>query len=407
MALNDEQRAAVRALKEWETINEDRFFILDGAAGVGKTYTLSQSGLPFIYTAPTNKAVKVLESNGVPYPQTIHQLLGLKMMPDGAVRKLRQKQQKSLSGAIIVVDEASMLSTELLTYIQAQAKRGARFIFLGDSCQLPPVNEANSPIWSLKCPRFTLTRQMRQNELAEISGLSEYLTILREDIAKLPAQPMRRVAMPVRRLDPVAWLTAINNHLPQLKEGSMKVIAWRNVRVDYYNKYIRDAIFGRTSEEYIVGDRVLLREPAYDPFEPKVMIAPTDTEGTIIDVDTALHPMGFLLYKLTVQADDGELYVFYPVHPQGNKEYRGTLKTLAEHAKRMPSSWGDFWQFKETVSEVAYAYAITAHKSQGSTYNKVFIDWHDIWTNRNRIEAGRCFYVAVSRARNDATYGTI
>ena len=42
MPLNSEQREAVRLIKEWELINTDRYFILDGAAGVGKTYTLSQ-----------------------------------------------------------------------------------------------------------------------------------------------------------------------------------------------------------------------------------------------------------------------------------------------------------------------------------------------------------------------------
>ena len=47
MPLNSEQREAVRLIKEWELINTDRYFILDGAAGVGKTYTLSQSGLRF------------------------------------------------------------------------------------------------------------------------------------------------------------------------------------------------------------------------------------------------------------------------------------------------------------------------------------------------------------------------
>lgn len=407
MALNDEQRAAVRALREWEIIRENSFFILDGAAGVGKTYTLSQSGLPFVYTAPTNKAVKVLANNGVPYPQTIHQLLGLKMMPDGAVRKLKQSRQKTLAGSIVVVDEASMLSTEILNYISQHAKRGARFIFLGDSCQLPPVNEANSPIWSLDCPRLTLTKQMRQSELAAISGLSEYLAVLRGDISMLPAQPMRQVAMPVRRLGNDEWLRTITANLEMIKAGQSKVIAWRNVRVDYYNKYIRSTIFGSATDEYILGDRVLLREPAYDPFDAKQMIAPTDTEGTIINIDMAIHPIGFALYKLTIQADDGELYTFYPIHPSGAKEYKKTLKAMAETAKRCPSSWGEFWELKETISEVAYAYAITAHKSQGSTYNVVYIDWHDIWTNRNRVEAGRCFYVAVSRARNQAFYGTI
>lgn len=405
MALNSEQREAVRLIREWEIANTDRYFILNGAAGVGKTYTLSQSGLPFTYTAPTNKAVKVLASNGVPYPQTIHQLLGLKMEPDGAIRKLKQRGRPPSSQEIVVVDEASMISTELLGYIERQARKGTRFLFLGDSCQLPPVNESDSPIWKLGCPRYTLTEQMRQNEKAIESGLAQYLDNLRNEVSWLPEQPLRRVSMPTFSYDPLKWKELLKSKAEIFRSGEAKIIAWRNARVNAYNKLIRGELFGEGSD-YALGDRVLLREPAFDPFS-KNMIAPTDTEGSVIEIDTILHPVGFLLYKLTIQGDTGELFTFYPIHPRGVNAYKKELKALANSAKITPANWGEYWALRESVSEVAYAYAITSHKSQGSTYTNAYIDWYDIWLNRNRVEAGRCFYVAVSRAKEQVFYGTI
>ena len=405
MPLNSEQREAVRLIKEWELINTDRYFILDGAAGVGKTYTLSQSGLPFTYTAPTNKAVKVLASNGVPYPQTIHQLLGLKMEPDGAIRKLKQRGRPPSGQEIVVVDEASMISSELLAYIERQARKGTRFLFLGDKCQLPPVNEANSPIWRLQCPHYTLTEQMRQNAIAKESGLADYLSNLRKEVSCLPEQPLRRVSMPTQFLDAMKWQELLKSRAEIFRSGEAKIIAWRNVRVAAYNKLIRGELFGKQSD-YALGDRVLLKEPAFDPFS-KSMIAPTDTEGSIIEIDTAIHPLGFLLYKLTIQGDSGELFTFYPIHPKGVNIYKRELKNLANSAKITPALWGEYWSLRESVSEVAYAYSITAHKSQGSTYTNAYIDWYDIWLNRNRVEAGRCFYVAVSRAKERVYYGTI
>ena len=47
MPLNSEQREAVRLIKEWELINTDRYFILDGAAGVGIYRLETGSECPF------------------------------------------------------------------------------------------------------------------------------------------------------------------------------------------------------------------------------------------------------------------------------------------------------------------------------------------------------------------------
>lgn len=403
--LNTGQREALRMIKDWEAMRLDQFFILDGAAGVGKTYTLSQSGLPFIYTAPTNKAVKVLEANGVAYPQTIHQLLGLKLQADGAIRKLKQGRVRNISNDIVVIDEASMLSSNLLEYIGKQAKRGTRFLLLGDVCQLPPVNEVESPIWSLNCPRYTLTEQMRQNRVAQENGLTDYIQTLRAEVATLPNMPLRQITMPISSYTDRAWLDFILRDIDALQAGSAKVIAWRNKRVDAYNKFIRGYLYG-TTNRYTKGDRLIVREAAFSPYNEE-LLAPTDTEGVVVDIDLARHPHGLELYKITIQAESGEFFTLYPIHENSEKELRKQLNRLSDSAKRVPILWSEYWKLRESVSQLSYAYAITAHKSQGSTYNNVYIDWFDIWRNPNRVEAGRCFYVAVSRARDGAYFGTI
>lgn len=51
-------------------------------------------------------------------------------------------------------------------------------------------------------------------------------------------------------------------------------------------------------------------------------------------------------------------------------------------------------------ADVSYGYAITTHKSQGSTYKNVFVDAPDIFENKNENEAKRCLYTALTRASN-------
>jgi exodeoxyribonuclease-5 len=48
---------------------------------------------------------------------------------------------------------------------------------------------------------------------------------------------------------------------------------------------------------------------------------------------------------------------------------------------------------------MAMCYAITVHRSQGSTFNNIFVDMEDIMRNRNWLECLKLFYVAITRAR--------
>lgn len=48
-----------------------------------------------------------------------------------------------------------------------------------------------------------------------------------------------------------------------------------------------------------------------------------------------------------------------------------------------------------------YGYAISVHKSQGSTIDNVFIDLNDLFKCRSRQELQQLEYVAFSRTKNN------
>jgi hypothetical protein len=54
----------------------------------------------------------------------------------------------------------------------------------------------------------------------------------------------------------------------------------------------------------------------------------------------------------------------------------------------------------EPFANVNYGFAITTHKSQGSTYHNIFVDIDDILDNKNDNEAKRCLYTSLTRASN-------
>ena len=63
--------------------------------------------------------------------------------------------------------------------------------------------------------------------------------------------------------------------------------------------------------------------------------------------------------------------------------------------------WHLFWKLKDAFNDIAYGYALTAHRSQGSTFERVFVDAGDIQLNRKSSERSKCLYVACSRASKE------
>ena len=74
------------------------------------------------------------------------------------------------------------------------------------------------------------------------------------------------------------------------------------------------------------------------------------------------------------------------------------LKKTAIETRGKNKSWIKYYDFLRRYADVSYAYAITAHKSQGSTYETAFVLEDDIDVNPNVVERNRIKYTAYTRS---------
>ena len=411
--LNEGQALALSAITQWlADPTFQPFFVLRGSAGTGKTYCVrelvNQSRGRFIFTAPTNKATKVLRESVTtkdyqPECRTIYSLLGLRIEANGEVKELTVPEDPvDLSQyRAIVVDEGSMINKQLCDYIKQVAEQyKIRFLFLGDPAQLPPVGEDSSPIWQFANGAH-LTKVMRHD-----NAILELATRLRDQVdrfspsIKLEANNDGEQGIWQSKGSEFAKgiLEDADSGNFELPYGS-KVIAWRNVEVDKFNQMIRNRIFQNPTSPWLSGDRVLFTAPAKDlDDEP---MASTDDEGIVTRVEEEYHAQygEFKIHRISITLDDNRTVVARVLHPDSAADYARKIEELSIIARGNSRKWKDFWLFKEAFHTLKYAYAITAHRAQGSTYETAYVYWQDILLNRNRQEAFRCLYVAVTRPK--------
>lgn len=423
MSLNQEQSNAVDQMVDFLNRNDtaEPFFVLSGSAGTGKTYCIRQ--LPerirgrFIYTAPTNKATKVLRdtlttTDYKPQCKTIYSLLGLRLEISGEIKELGKPDEDIdlTQFRAVIVDEGSMLNSVVLSFMrQAAERQKIKFIIMGDPAQLNPVKEQISPVWKLDAPKAHLEKVMRYDN----------------QILALATQLRGQVGHPAPKFSPREdndgtegiWYAASHRDFVDLilhhagegrfsRKNESKFISWRNATVDEYNAIIRKRLFNNASEQpWLPDDRLIVMAPANnlegDP------IASTDDEGTVTKIFEEEHPLfpGFNIRVLHVTTDDNRTIMLRALHESSLADYNRHCELLAAEARTKKYKWKEFWEFKEAFHSVRHGYAITAHRSQGSTYETTFVDWRDILLNRERTEAFRCLYVACTRAKKQLVLG--
>lgn len=421
----DEQAEAVESIINWYRSNNPKFYCLRGYAGTGKTYLmthLAKTGMmplsiddhllswvkpsQICFTAPTNKAVKVLRKylNDAGLREcataTIYSLLGLKLFPNGEVKEIAKPDEPvDLSYyKLIVVDEGSMVNRFLMEAIDdAFEEWRVPFLFMGDPAQLPPVGELTSPIWKIE-NQSTLTQVMRYGD-----SMLDLATAIRKVVdhpcpsVKIDTKP------PVYRLSKGQWYDEIVNNLELFKSGDAKVIAWRNVTVDKYNAFIRENIFGKAearSNVWLPDDKIVATAMLKN-LDDEIFMR-TDEEATILQVVEGFHPhySEYQIWNLLVEDENKRKVTIRTLTPEGQFALNNKLNELSMEAKGGKRyKWREFWLLKEAFNEVRHSYAITSHRSQGSSYLKTFIDLEDIMLNRNRQEAFRSLYVSCTRQR--------
>lgn len=423
-----EQAEAVDNIINWFRDPNPQFYTLKGYAGTGKTYLmtyLARTGLQdpndkdhlldyaikprqICFTAPTNKAVKVLRNylNDAGLAEcstkTIYSLLGLSLQANGEVKELTHPEEPvDLSHfKLIVVDEASMVNRFLMDAIKnAFVEWKVPFLFMGDPAQLPPVGETSTPVWKIE-NQSLLTQVMRYGD-----SMLDLATSIR-NVVDHPCPSVKiATSPPVFRLSKEEWYAQMVANLELFKSGDAKVIAWRNVTVDKYNSFIRNHIFGHAeakSNIWLPGDKIVATAHLKDLDDHTFM--KTDEEATILEVVQGFHPRysEFEIWNLLVEGEDKRKHTIRTLTPTGQFHLNNKLNELSMEAKGGKRyKWREFWQLKEAFNEVRHSYAITSHRSQGSSYLKTFIDLEDIMLNRNRQEAFRSLYVSCTRQRQE------
>lgn len=426
LILTPDQEAALAEINSANRAGE--FHLLTGYAGSGKT-TLVQRfaresearGYDIVLTAPTHKAVAVLARKlreaGVGIPcMTIHSLLQLTPKPHGD-RMLfeRKRRARPVTADIVVIDECSMLSADLMRHIRRHLSVSF-VLFVGDPAQLPPVGEPASESFSIKSHSHldTIVRQAAENPILQAAH------IIRESqggpidwswCRSVKAAPLG-VFNPGR---PEAWMR--KGFLSQefaADPDSFRYLCWTNERVSSVNRKVRGWIYGgETATPFMPGERVLARSPVFLP-DGQTLIVSTNEEATVLSIGPA--DFAYLLrekegmsgdklarwsasvpsWRMKLEKDDGDTVTVDM--PRDDRAYQKVLARIADEAADSRDRWGDFHAIKQQIGTFQAIYAMTVHTSQGSTFRNVFLDIPDIRRRAsNPLEMQQLLYVGATR----------
>lgn len=405
--LNQDQQAAAEGFFQF-LLSKDKEFIISGPGGVGKTFLLSHLidvvipryreacrllGINPIYdevcmTALTNKAVEVLYTATKEPSQTIHSLLNLRVKDDyktGRSELIPTNNYKILYTKIIFIDEASMIDYPLLKMIR-DTTQDCKIIYVGDHCQLPPIKEPVSPVYSRDLPLFELKQQMRNSGQPALMNVCQQL---RDTVETGVFNPIQLVPGVIDHLDDAQMEQEIEHYFKV--PSNNRILAYTNQRVVEYNNYIRE--LRQLKGTYVVGERLINNSAIqlHDrmiPIEKELQISWLSKNVKPIEIEDGVH--------LEVRyADLRAKYVTYlniPL-PEDREHFSALLKHYAK-----TKNWKKYFHLKNTYPDLRPKDAITIHKSQGSTYDNVFIDLSNLSTCHNKNLAARLLYVAFSRA---------
>ncbi|GGP66997.1 SF1B family DNA helicase RecD2 [Streptomyces melanogenes] len=347
--------------------------VLTGGPGCGKSFTVRSvvelaraKKAKVVLAAPTGRAAKRLAELTGADASTVHRLLELKPGGDAAYDK-----DRPLDADLVVVDEASMLDLLLANKLVKAVAPGAHLLLVGDVDQLPSVG-AGEVLRDLLAeggpvPRVRLTRIFRQAQQSGVvtnahrinsgvppltQGLSDFFHFVEEeteDAGRLAVDVAARRIPAKFGLDPRRDIQVLAPmHRGPAGAGNLNGLLQQAItpaRPDLPEKRFGGRVFR-------VGDKVTQIRNNYEKGKNGVF------NGTV-GVVTALDPDE---QRLTVLTDEDEEVPY------------------------------DF----DELDELAHAYAVTIHRSQGSEYPAVVIP---VTTGAWMMLQRNLLYTAVTRAR--------
>ena len=401
-----------------------------------------------VVSAPTHKAKKVVMNTTGKDGQTLHSLLGLR--PDIDLDNFNPNDPKFNPIApprigdynFVIIDEASMINQELYELILQQVKgEKTKVLFMGDPAQIPPVGERESVVFlQPEIEIHQLTKIERQNDTNPLAFVYD---ALRNNLTTINGGFEHKSQMNdlgegvIFTIDKKEFRNAILQKFKseefQKDTDYAKVIAWKNETVIASNKVIRDELFGNNTDIIEVGDILMAYRTVSAEQKYWINIIENSADYRVIEKsgleenkygikgfrvklreDLARGEFRFQDVFIIDVGDHQNLHLYGQMHDffrdmgkadkkQWKKYYEFRrcnllMKTIDKYVNGQLRSAGDV-----IVKDLDYGYAITGHKSQGSTYSHVFVMENDINQNWVVKERNQIKYVALTRPSISAT----
>lgn len=456
--LNEQQEAALRELEAFVNDPASSQFTLSGYAGTGKTTVigifkqyLDDINQKVVFTAPTHRANAVTKTKtpGATV-MTLAKLFGLSVDVDLSsnsydLRTLQARQTndpKLEGGELIIIDEASMVQDGMYELIQNQLSTypGTKVIYVGDQGQLRPVksDKISKVFTDADTPKMQLTKVERTGDnpilkestrLRNGEGFSYETELVNGE----------GVTFTNDRTQIATWVkNALQSSNFAANKTYFKIVAGTNAAVEAWNRYARKVLFGTTEHYLTEGDLITgynnaLRDrfgeyqfinsmdyvvTAVRPTSLKYSLDGETVTLRALDVtlqnafDSSVNPirMSFavpgqtqILTKMREYIDD-MWSVYRAAKAKGDRQ---AARYALDKINSITNSLFLLENVKDSNGRLLfqktadYGYAVTSHKSQGGTFNKVLVDEKSIHAFRNAELEKELKYVAVSRASED------
>jgi exodeoxyribonuclease-5 len=419
---------------------EDSLFLLRGYAGTGKSSllgalvkTMTEFKQKTVLLAPTGRAAKVFSSYADHPAFTIHKKIyrQQKYAGDFGSFGLMDNLHKD---TLFIVDEASMISNsgmeaaffgtghlldDLIHFVYSG--ENCRLLLIGDSAQLPPVMEEDSPAlqtavlegYGLEVHQAMLSRIVRQ---AESSGILYNATNIRNLLNKgeVGAYPKLQLeGFPdIVRITGEYLIDEISMMYGREGIDNTMIISRSNKRCNIYNQGVRNRILYR-EEELSAGDMLMITKNNYywtENIEGIDFLA----NGEIVEVLRVRREQelyGFRFCNVLVRSIDYDTELEIKIlmdtlHSDvvglSRERAEELFLNILEDYSDISTRAGKMKKLKAdpyyNAVQVKFAYAVTCHKAQGGEWNTVFLDLGYISEDHLGVNFYRWLYTAITRA---------
>lgn len=402
--------------------------ILGGSPGTGKTFTAAQiiSALgneigfdQIAAAAPTGKAAvrlsEAMNSYGIPLvARTIHSLLVVESQEGGGGWSFKHNRMEPLPFKVLVIDESSMIDTDLMASLMAARPKDCLVLFIGDVNQLPPVGHG-APLRDMIAagvPYGELTEIKRQQSGSDrVHAVVQACADIRDGRQFSCGEELRHVAAFTPESQ-IAWMTdTIDSASRSMKihpVWDVQVLCAVNKKSELSRKELNKVLQAQLNPNqpqhgspFRAGDKVVNTKNGWFPLVEIVQRNPI--MGNLVRVSE--HPDNDPNLQLN---NDGKVYVANGELGEVMEVHANFMHVRLTAPKRLivvprgaadVNDDGSDDESTGTGCNWDLGYALSVHKSQGSEWPVVIVMVDDSGAAK-RICSREWLYTAISRAKN-------